>query len=1016
MAGKLGGWRRGTPGRFPGRLLPLLCALCLLLSACAPTVTRETTAGGPLFEAAEAALLARNGYCLSAAVLYNPEGAGNAKSVHYALEQSLQLNLSAELVDITSSFDCGDYDILYLDESIHDTLTEDLKARVMSFAEAGGTAVCANALHDAFPPEFFGVSDFVEFDGYPWQLSYPEVEGDLFPLREIIEDFHELLWGFADFEELTERSYGWGAHPTTAVSLAERHGASLYTVSDYGAGHVFFLSPLLPNFFMISGFDMLPEGREQLPFAPAAASANQIFLSRICAYVSKCIYGFSAQRVFGVYGSPSVAWELHYEEIGAMENAALITFSELCEAAGQIPSYTVVRNPYHWFAQSETMSYLLNGSGETDTLSFSMDLYENAYSSGTHVAAGDGWVELGRSADAASYFVEQPGENLRLFPCAADLNGDGITDFLCGSADGAVYYYASRGFTGLDGRLALDEPVKLQISAPSFSAPALLDVDLDGADDLILGAGDGSLTWYRCTGFLDYEPMGALMETGLPGQVLPAVRDTDGDGVPELLLGSDCGELTLYPGTLAGGRWAPGAAVSLGILTEADFPYGWVSPSWGDVNGDGEADIICGSFDGYVYLFTASPEGYVPAGAVTVPQLNYKGNPKAKFGTYATPLLLDLDGDGDLDLLCGYEEYGLNCPIDSPYFSAPAALQEQLDYCASHGYYVSAHTMTTAYSDEARERYELAAHKEALLSYGLDVTGLGTNQHTWFVSALDPTQTLRLEYEAGYRWNSGFSPAHAARRSPESQWENALALPYFLMVDGERSIFVQNVSVLTHLGPEATAYSGKYAMPVCAYHHCDMIYRYGPDGYLSAIETVGDFQARFDYNFLREDQLIYASAAEYDLTVAVTARGGSLRITPAVIGEDPFYPESYRGSCSLRFEPASRFSGEPLGTDADVWKREGDVLLLGLDSAVTLRSEVSGQSPLRRVNLPAEITLAQGEATVAFLEGGLMQVSVEGRAAAREAGWTADYSDGRTTFSRFGVAETLHITFSEVKG
>lgn len=997
------------------RVLALLCA-ALLLSGCVRTPA--PAARLPFPERMQQALQARGGYHIRAAVLYDETGDGHWETTLGYLRQPLVIGLEAEAADAYGDWESKDYDVLYLDASIANGRAEkSLAKKLAAFAENGGALFCDNALCTFLDRACFGGARFQKLSAYPETLALPETDADRAQLQEIISDFHALYARFGDFETMRRMDYGYAAKGAGDGALVTAEGLALYTLNDYGAGCVFLASPLLPNYYAQSAFSMTPEGEDQTSFAPAAASCSQLITSEFAAYAAKRIYGCSLERVFGCNGSPAMAWELHYEEIDAIGNDAMHTFAALCEAKQQIPSFTVVRDPYHWFTQSETMSYLLHDADD-DAMRFRMDLNENAYSSGTHIDSGGAWLKLQDYTGAGSYFETLPEENLRLTPCPFDFDGDGDMDFFCGSSDGSVVYFENLGFTGLDGRLRFSTAVTvLPAAGAGFSAPTMLDCDGDGIADLVVGADDGLLRWYKGAGGLSFAAMGTLLDTGYGAQALPAAADFDGDGIPDLIVGSACGKLTLYTGAVKNGLWT--AADAKRLETEAPFTdwiddFGWVSPSWTDLDADGTPDLVLGSFEGYAAVFPADGKGgFAAAQRVTMDEMNYKGSDSVKFGTYLTPLLLDLDGDGALDLIGGYEEYGLACPIDSPYFPYRDELQAQIDDAKARGWYVSSHSQTTAFSSEARERWELDAHKQALESYGLDVTGLGTNMHTWFVSTLDPTQTLRLQREAGYLWNSGLSPAGSTLRYPQSQAENVIALPYYLD-DGGSPFLVQNVSTLPYLGDADLSVSAKYRMPMCAYYHCDLIYRDGPEMYENAVQTVEDFRRTYGYNFVREDQLMKATAAAYNLTVDVTERDGAFVLTPGAADAGlPLYDERYQAACGVRIEFAQD-SDAALSTDARILQRSEHAITVALDGPVALSTEAGADSRILRVNLPATVAASDDGATVTFSDGGLMEVCVAGRAETADAGWTVQTIGDETIFTKFGDAQALSITFPEV--
>ena len=349
-------------------------------------------------------------------------------------------------------------------------------------------------------------------------------------------------------------------------------------------------------------------------------------------------------------------------------------------------------------------------------------------------------------------------------------------------------------------------------------------------------------------------------------------------------------------------------------------------------------------------------------------------------------------------------------PVDSVYFPFRTQLQAQIDRAKARNWYIGVHFLTGNYYSAGRERRELAAQLEALASYGL--TDLkGVNQHTWRSSCLEEDQTLRDIWNAGLLWESGYEPGGAFDQFPHTSAETVIGLPFFLMNGEERTLLVQNCSVLLYRDSSWTDRHGKYGMPVLAYYHCDMIYKDDSDA-RDAVQTLNAFRDKFHYNFVKEDQLMYATAAAYNLAVDVSVAGDGLTLTPRAISTDfPLYQTLAQNACGVKVELSESLQGN-LTTDAAVWYEQDGSLFLGLDRPVTLAVGVPGQSPhLRQVNIPAQIETSDTGATLTFLEGGLMECAVTGKAATDDPDWTITRQDGLTIFRKIGGEDTLHIQF-----
>ena len=1004
----------------------LLCAAMLAaLSAGCVSTEPEGPAGE---QAIDAQTMAFSGgaYQLRTAVLCAP--GGKDELLTGCLSQSTLLGLTATTLEAAADLALDGYDVLYLSPGLLTAGIDGLAETIMHYTENGGSVFVENSFYEFFPKQYLGAASFEKIEGCCAEnLTFPEAGGDLRALQELVEDFASLYPSYNDYAELSEADYGWAMVPDTARPLVQWNGLTLYAVNQYGEGRVFFTNPLLPNRYSLGSFTMESEEGHIAPFANTTASFNQLICNAFAAYTAKAEYGYALERVFGYIGSPSISWELHFEEITGVANDALIKFSQLCEDNLQVPSYALVRSPYVWFLRAESVTYWLNGA-EDGGYSFSMDYYEDAYSSGTHIAAGDQWLSLDADEKTESYFLDYPDRyTCRAYPAVLDYDHDGNADIFCGSRDGGLYYFRGTGFT--DGRLKTEalaevlETAGTPISCGRFSAPALHDLDGDGLTDLICGAGDGVLYWYKGNGSLTFAPQGELLRTDIPGQVLPAFCDVNGDGAADLAVGSDKGILMIYFGE-AGGEGVPAfsplRAVNLSRQCADEGLGHWLAPACTDWNGDGRADLLIGVYQGYVAVLPGDGEGnFGAAEYVSVGELNYKGNDYLKFGNFCSPALYDLDGDGRQDLLCGGQEYGLVYPIDCEYFAYGDELRRQLEYAREHDYYVGVHLLTGVNASAEQEAYELAAHLKAMEAYGIDTSSLGVNHHTWYTSSLTETQTLESIWNAGLLWESGFSPAGVVGHAPQIAAENVVALPFFWTKDGEERLLIQNNSVIPYTNEEWYALSAKYRMPVCIYYHCDFVYESDAEGRATA-QTLSEFQWANGYNFNREDQMIKASAAVYHQNVDASGYllgEEGLTISPAAPETDyPLYDADIQRSLGVRIALAEGIDPDQFAVEANVWFRDENAIVAGLDRPVTIVKAQNWTEPshLTQVNIAAQIDASETGATIRFLSGGMMQAVVSGSAVTTSAGWTVTEQNGRTVFTKFGTGETLELQFADL--
>lgn len=201
-----------------------------------------------------------------------------------------------------------------------------------------------------------------------------------------------------------------------------------------------------------------------------------------------------------------------------------------------------------------------------------------------------------------------------------DYDQDGRRDLLVGTgAEGYVYFYRN---VGDDAEPLLDRGVQLTAGAapltvPTRATPYVHDWDEDGLRDLLCGAGDGRVYFFRNLGSAqsrEYAPAVLLQAGGAPldlgDRSVVRVLDWDGDGRKDLL-GSASYNTSWCRNTNLSGSPAlePPVAIRapvagsglLGINTGYRMRLEVV-----DWNADGVLDLLIGRDNGLVNLY----EGY----------------------------------------------------------------------------------------------------------------------------------------------------------------------------------------------------------------------------------------------------------------------------------------------------------------------------------------------------------------------------------------------------------------------
>ncbi|MCZ6705322.1 MAG: FG-GAP-like repeat-containing protein [Bacteroidetes bacterium] len=249
-------------------------------------------------------------------------------------------------------------------------------------------------------------------------------------------------------------------------------------------------------------------------------------------------------------------------------------------------------------------------------------------------------------------------------PQMHDIDADGDIDLFVQEETGSVIFLENKG-TASEPRYVWRTDRYQDLDVGEWYR--MLDLDGDGDIDMLAEERFSHIRYFRNEGTVEKAKFVLVVDTlrdanGVPifadRQNIPNLTDIDCDGLVDLFIGRITGTITRYESIGMDANNVPQFKFvtdnfeDIEIIGELQTRHGANTMEFGDLDGDGDDDLLWGDFFEPGLLFIRN------LGSCGLPSMRgepepFPGRNPVETSGYNAPIMVDVDMDGDLDVLFG---------------------------------------------------------------------------------------------------------------------------------------------------------------------------------------------------------------------------------------------------------------------------------------------------------------------------------------------------------------------------